>query len=195
MPGDATKFQGTAVVHKFTDDQVEHSARLLGLTREEFDAHPEHGNLLLEHHPEHEVTDGGTNLITTAGLTRLVSLLAAAGGVGVTSTTFRLGVGDGAGTAAIGDTDLSASAGSGHRQFVIMDSTYPSVSGAVLTAQATFTSGLANFAWNEWGSDISAATVANGTTVGTTLFNHKTSAGLGTKATGSWVLQVTFTES
>lgn len=195
MAGDISKFGATAVAHKFTDEQVAASAARLGLSVGDFEAHPDHAATLFADHPDHEVADGGENLITTAGLTRLVSLLAGAGGIAITSTTARLGVGDGAGTAAIGDTDLGAVAGSTHRQFVVMDATYPSVAAAVITLQASFTSALGNFAWNEWGIDIGAATVANGTTVSATLFNHKTSAALGTKSTGTWVLQVTVTES
>lgn len=135
------------------------------------------------------------NLLTTAGLTRLMSLLVAGGGQALTNTSTRLGVGDGSGTAAVGDTDLSASAGATHRQFYVMDATFPSVAAGVLTAKSTFATGDANFAWNEWGLDVGAPTVANGTTVAALLFNHKTSAALGTKTTGSWSLTVTVTIS
>lgn len=135
------------------------------------------------------------NLLTTAGLARLMSLLTAGGGQALVNTSTRLGVGNGAGTAAIGDTDLSASAGAANRQFYVMDATFPSFASGVLTAKSTFASADANFAWNEWGLDVGAPTVANGTTVAALLFNHKTSAALGTKTTGSWALTVTVTIS
>lgn len=225
MPADVAKLQATAVVHKFTDEQHaavvdQYNAEILSRQKQgatyadtaaalqlpedrvlavlhgnALTAEDIHGSHLIQAYPDHEVVDGGTNLITKAGLTQLVKLLNKQAVDGITATTARLGVGDGVGTAAVGDTDLSAAAGATHRQFVIMDGSFPSVAGAVLSLQATFTSALANFAWNEWGIDIGAATVVNGTTVNACLFDHKTSVALGTKSTGSWVLAVTVTES
>lgn len=136
------------------------------------------------------------NLLTTAGLTRLMSLLIAGGGQGATNTATRLGTGNGAGSAAIGDTDLGASAGSSNRWFQTMDATYPSVAASVMTAKATFASADGNYAWNEWGLDIGTPTVSSGATVNATLLNHKTSAALGTKVAGqTWALTVTITIS
>lgn len=145
--------------------------------------------------PYETIEDHG-NLLTTAGLTRLCSLLIAGGGQAPTNTSARIGAGDGVGSAAIGDTDLSASAGSSHRWFQVMDSTYPSASGAVVTLKSTFGTSDGNFAWNEWGIDIGTPTVSSGNTVNATLLNHKTSAGLGTKSAGtSWAFTVTLTFS
>lgn len=139
---------------------------------------------------------GKGNLLTTAGLTRLVSLLLAAGGQGVTATAARIGTGDGVGSAAVGDTDLSASAGSTHRWFQIMDSTYPSAAGAVATLKSTFGTADGNYAWNEWGIDVGTPTVSSGNTVAALLLNHKTSAALGTKSSGTaWAFTVTITFS
>lgn len=136
------------------------------------------------------------NLVTTAGLTRLTSLLTAGGGQALSNTATRLGVGDGAGSAAVGDTDLSAAAGSTHRWFQVMDATYPSVSAGVLTAKATFASADGNFAWNEFGLDIGTPTVSSGNTVAACLFNHKTSIAQGTKASGqTWAATATITFS
>lgn len=144
----------------------------------------------------YEVQETDGNLLTTVGLSRITSLIFGAGGTAVGSTTARIGVGDGAGTAAIGDTDLSASAGSTHRQFVIMDATFPTRSNGVMTFQATFTTSLGNFAWNEFGIDVDTATVANGTTVGALLLNHKTSIAQGTKVSGqSWAASAVVTLS
>jgi hypothetical protein len=136
------------------------------------------------------------NLLTTAGLTRLTSLLTGAGGVAITNTTARTGVGDGAGSAAVGDTDLSAAAGSTHRWFQIMDATFPQTAAGVLTLKSTFASADGNFAWNEFGIDIATATVTSGNTVNTTLFNHKTSIAQGTKVAGQvWAATATITFS
>jgi hypothetical protein len=66
------------------------------------------------------------------------------------------------------------------------------VSGNVVTFTAAFGSGVANFAWEEWGID-------NGTTDGTTvvapLLNRRVEA-MGTKASGStWTVTATITVS
>jgi len=143
-----------------------------------------------------DVVEGDGNLLTTAGLTRLVSLLLAAGGQGLTNTACRIGVGNGAGAAAIGDTDLSASAGSANRWFQVMDATYPSAAGAVATFKSTFGTADGNFAWNEWAIDVGTPTVTSAATVNALMFNHKTSAALGTKSAGaSWAFTVTATFS
>lgn len=133
------------------------------------------------------------NLVTTAGLGRLAGLLIGSGQA-ATATAARIGVGDGAGTAALADVDLSAAAGSTHRWFQVMDASFPSVSGAVATLKSTFASGDGNFAWNEWCVDIGTPTVTSGATINAIMLNHKTSAGFGTKGSGtSWVGTATFT--
>jgi hypothetical protein len=95
----------------------------------------------------------------------------------------------------VGDTDLGAAAGAANRWFQIMDATYPSASAAVVTYKSSFATGDGNYAWNEWGLDIAAPTVTSSAVVGACLFNHKTSAALGTKASGVWALTVTVTFS
>lgn len=140
-----------------------------------------------------EVNDVPGNLLTTAGIGRIATLLTAGTGNLISSTTARVGVGNGAGTAAIGDTDLSASAGSANRWFQTCTVTTPS---NVLTFAATFASGDGNFAWNEFGIDIGTATVSSGNTVGPVLLNHKTSIAQGTKASGQvWTATATVTFS
>lgn len=133
------------------------------------------------------------NLLTTAGITRLVALLNLGTGNVLSSTTARVGLGNGVGTAAIGDTDLSASAGSTNRWFQTCTVTTPS---NVVTAVAVFASADGNFLWNEWGIDIATATVTSGNTVNTVLFNHKTAIAQGTKTTGqTWTATATITFS
>jgi hypothetical protein len=124
------------------------------------------------------------NLLTTAGLTRLMALLIGAGGQALTNTSGRMGVGNGVGTGAIGDTDLSAAAGAANRQFAVFDATFPTQSAGTINVQSTFAGGVANFAWNEFGIDIGTPTVTAGTTVNATLLNHKTSIAQGTKTSG-----------
>jgi hypothetical protein len=133
------------------------------------------------------------NLLTTAGIGRFVTLLNAGTGNVLSSTTARVGLGNGAGTAAIGDTDLSAAVGSANRWFQTCTVTTPS---NVVTAVATFGTADGNFAWNEWGIDIGTATVTSGNTVNAVLFNHKTSIAQGTKASGqTWTATATVTFS
>jgi hypothetical protein len=140
-----------------------------------------------------EVSEIPGNLLTTAGIGRIATLLTAGTGNLISSTTARVGVGNGAGTAVIGDTDLSASAGSANRWFQTCTVTIPS---NVLTFAATFASGDGNFAWNEFGIDIGTATVTSANTVNAVLLNHKTSIAQGTKAAGQvWTATATVTFS
>lgn len=133
------------------------------------------------------------NLLTTAGLGRIATLVTAGTGNLISSTTARVGVGNGAGTAAIGDTDLSASSGSANRWFQTCTVTTPS---NVWTFAATFGSSDGNFAWTEFGIDIGTATVSSGNTVAAVLLNHKTSIAQGTKASGqTWAATATITIS
>jgi hypothetical protein len=141
----------------------------------------------------YEINDIPGNLLTTAGIGRIVTLLNAGTGNLITTTTARVGVGNGVGTAAIGDTDLSAAAGSANRWFQTCTVTTPS---NVLTFAATFASADGNFAWNEFGIDIGTATVTSGNTVNAVLLNHKTSIAQGTKASGqTWTATATVTFS
>lgn len=176
-----------ALVEKWDDDQVAWVTRKTGIVAPE-------GGLLARYSDPYEVTEEAGNLLTTAGLTRICSLIVAAGGQGLTNTATRLGVGNSATAATAGDTDLNAAAGAGNRYFMTMDATFPSASAAVITAKATFATGDANFAWQEWGLDIGTPTVSAGTTVNAVLLNHKV-ASLGTKVSGSWALTVTVTLS
>jgi hypothetical protein len=152
------------------------------------------GDLLAVHVDPYEVTEAHSNLLTTAGLGRITSLIIGGGGQAATATAARLGVGNSSTAAVVGDTDLAASSGSGNRQFQVMDATYPQQSAGVMTFKSTFATGEANFVWNEWAIDIGTPTVTAGTTVNAVLLNRKV-ASLGTKVSGSWVLTTTITIS
>lgn len=130
------------------------------------------------------------NLLCTAGITRLENLLIGTGSTQAYDATHtRIGVGNGVGTAAAADTDLSAAAGSANRWFQLVDQT-STVSTNVLTVHATLATGDGNFVWNEFGVDQGTA---SGNAVTAPLLNHKTSAALGTKTTGSWAITLTIT--
>lgn len=143
----------------------------------------------------YEVLERAGNLLTTAGLARITSLITGAGGQAATNTAARLGVGNSATAAAVGQTDLQASAGSSNRQFKTMDATYPQTSNGVMTFRATFGTTVANFVWAEWGIDIGTPTVSDGTTVAALLLNRAVQS-LGTKTSaGTWVATATITIS
>jgi hypothetical protein len=188
MTTDGITWRAHALVEKYGPDATAWVRRQTGLPRP---AAADFARLGVD--PD-EVTERADNLVVTTGLTRVASLIVGSGQA-LTNTATRLGVGNGAGTAAVGDTDLSAAAGSANRWFQIMDATFPSAAAAVVTAKATFASADGNFAWNEWGLDVGTPTVTSGNTVAT-LVNHKTSAALGTKASGAtWAFTATITLS
>lgn len=143
----------------------------------------------------YEVLEAAGNLLTTAGLNRITSLIIAGGGQGATNTATRLGVGNSTTAEAVGQTDLQAAAGSANRWFQVMDATYPQQSNGVLTFKATFATGDGNFAWQEWCVDIGTPTVTSGNTVNANMLNRKVQS-LGTKTSaGTWVLTATITLS
>lgn len=174
-------------IARFDEEQTATAAERLGI------AQPSAEDFARLGIAPYDVSEVDRNLLTTAGIGRLVTLVTAGTGNLISSTTARVGVGDGAGTAAIGDTDLSASAGSTHRWFQTCTVTTPS---NVLTFAATFGTADGNFAWQEWGVDIGTATVTSGNTVGAVLLNHKTAIAQGTKASGqTWSVTATVTIS
>lgn len=185
---DGLKWHAHARVDKYDDEQVEWVAAQSGVLVPQ-------GDLLSQYVKPYEVTEADGNLLTTAGLTRIMSLIVGGGGTALTNTATRLGVGNSATAATIGDTDLGAASGSGNRYFMTMDSTYPSASGAVVTAKATFATGDGNFAWAEWAIDVkNSGSATAGTTVNECLVNHKI-VSLGTKVSGAWSLTVTISLS
>lgn len=128
------------------------------------------------------------NLLVNQGIQRFEDLLIAVAVQGYDNTHCRLGVGNSATAAGATDTDLTAAAGSGNRQFVVMDATFPSRASQTLSFKATHTTGLSNFAWQEWMIDNGTA---NGTTVTANALNHKVTS-LGTKTSAaSWAFTVT----
>lgn len=180
-----------AHVDKFDRHQLAAAAKWHGIRYRE----PNGDELLAwatANHIDVESVEVEGNLLTTAGLTRITSLITGAGGTAYNAANTRIGVGDDATAAAIGNTDLTAIAGSTHRQFALADNSTPTTSAGVITIRATFGTSLANFHWQEWGVDNGTA---NGTTVTAPLLNHKVTD-LGTKTSASsWVFTITITFS
>lgn len=178
---------GTTVweIRKYTEQETVYARECVGRDPQEEDFR----TLGIEPY-DTSVVEG--NLVTNAGWQRLLTLANAGTGNLVTSTTARVGAGNGGGTAAAGDTDLSASAGSSNRWFQTCTVTNPS--NVTLVFVAAFGSADGNFAWNEFGIDIGTATVSSGNTVNAVLLNHKTSIAQGTKASGqTWTATATLT--
>jgi hypothetical protein len=143
------------------------------------------GNYLAGDPPDEVFEDKG-NLLLNAGITRMINLLTGAGGTAFNAANSRIGVGNSTTAAAAGQTDLQG----GSKYFKLVDSATPS--GQTVTWVATFASGDANFAWEEWGIDNGST---SGSTVTAPLLNRKVAA-MGTKGSGStWTLTVTITIS
>lgn len=172
-PNEDIRWHTTSVVEKYTDDDLD-----------------ENGELKPDAVPYEIIEDTTSNILTTAGATRLAALLTGSGQV-LDSTHTLLGVGDSATAANVADTALGAASGSSHQYWMVPDSTYPSASGATITVKATWGSSDGNFAWNEWALQITTAAASSGAAAGAgIMFNHKVSA-LGTKASGTWSLTIT----
>lgn len=127
-----------------------------------------------------EIHEADGNLLVTAGITALLTLLIGGGGTAFNNANSYLGVGDSTTAAAIGQTDLQASTNKVRKA---MDSTYPSVSGNVVTFRVTFATTDANFSIQEQGT-------FNASVAGTMLNRRVTD--LGTKTSAS-TLQLTMT--
>lgn len=121
--------------------------------------------------------------ITNAGAILAASAIVGDGGITVlNNANAYLGVGDSMTAFSAAHTDLQAAS---NKLRVGMDATYPQRSSNVLTLRSTFTTGQANYAWNEWG-------IFNASS-GSTMFSRKVEA-LGTKTSAqSWVLTATVT--
>lgn len=120
--------------------------------------------------------------VTTAGLGLMAGLLIGEALTPLNAGNCYIGVGDSSTAFNVSQTDLQAATNKARE---IVDSA-PGRSGGVLTFIATFETGDANFAWNEFG-------IFNASSSGT-MFARKVSS-LGTKASGDWTLTVTETLS
>ncbi|MET8334378.1 hypothetical protein [Streptosporangium canum] len=132
------------------------------------------------------------NLVTNAGWTRLMNLLTNQGATqALDATHVRIGVGDSSTAEAYTDTNLLGT-----------NKWFQPVGGAgtlgtrTLAFSATFGTADGNFAWNEFGLDVTSGTAAASNTVGALLFNRKAGIAQGTKASGqTWAATATLTFS
>lgn len=194
------KWTAHASVHKWDVEQYDWIVNRYGISNPDL---MQYANIV----KPYEVTDAPGNLLTYVGLAYLLSNI-----TGVTSTTaaqilangyMPIGVGDGGGTvptALVTDSDLTAST---NKYYNPIDGAYPTVGAAgatagVITIQSTYTSAIANFAWNEWaifGSTVPFTVGQTTTPSNSTMINHK-GVSLGTKTSSNvWTLSATLTLS
>lgn len=195
MSQDGIKWTPVVHVKKYSPDTVRDITRLLGHEPTGEDLRRLEAEGL---HWDDEAWAHGNQLVTV-GLNRIGNLIIGTGaaftnaqaiiGVGSSSTAFSA-----AQTALIGDGSTTTAYYQG------ADASNPTQSNGVITCNATYATGNANFAWNEWGFAVGTGTITPGGTlasVATTpvLLNRKVQS-LGTKGSGStWTLQATVTLS
>jgi hypothetical protein len=144
-----------------------------------------------------EIIEIQGNLLLNAGIQRMEdNLIAVPASTAVFDNTHsRIGVGNSTTAEAATQTDLQAAAGSSNRQFKLQNASFPVRPGSngnqSVDWRSDFTSGEANFAWQEWGIDNGTA---NSTTVSAPMLNRKVQS-LGTKTTGTWTMTGTITIS
>ncbi len=125
------------------------------------------------------------NLLLNEGIQEMWDLTIAAAGspVAYNNANAEIGVGDSNTSAVATQTDLQAAS---NKLFKAMVASYPQRTNQTVDFRSDFTSGEANFAWQEWG-------IRNGNTRNKNL-NRKVES-LGTKATGTWTLTASLTLS
>jgi hypothetical protein len=115
------------------------------------------------------------NLALNEGIAQVLDLaIAATSSNKFDNANSRIGIGDSTTAETASQTDLQAAS---NKTYKAMNATFPSRAAQTVTFKADFTSGDANYHWQEW-------VVDNGGTSGLTL-NRKVQDN-GTKATGTW---------
>lgn len=130
---------------------------------------------------EYEFCPFDGNLALNEGITEVMDLITGAAATAYSAANTYLGVGADSTAAVATQTGLQAPS---NKVYVLVDSV--AKSGQTITWQATFGSGVANFAWEEF-------TIANGSSDSADNLNRKVSA-QGTKASPNiWILQCKIT--
>lgn len=130
--------------------------------------------------PDEIVYDGG-NTILDVGATELLSIITGTGGTPYNAANAYIYVGSN--NTAENTSQVGVIATGANRAFAGMDSGYPQVNNRQAIFRASFGDTSANFDWNE-------ASIVNGLGVNAVAMNRKVGT-LGTKATGTWTLQIT----
>lgn len=166
-----------ATVAKRTEEYEELLKRLL---LKGIPAHEAHQRAYRNVAP-YEVVVGDFNAMVDDGINAALLLLVGGGGNAYNNTNARLGVGDSATAWNTTQTDLQAATNKLRKGMV---ATYPQTGTKKQTFQSDFTTGEANWTWNEWG-------IFNTATADQGMLSRKVEA-LGTKSSGTWTLTVEF---
>jgi len=141
--------------------------------------------LFHERFKPYEVREGEGNCLLNAGIDEMWDLITGAvSGAGhiFDNAAAQIGVGDSSTAADASQTDLQAAT---NKTYKGMEASYPTSTAQKATFKSSFGSSDANYAWNEW--------VVKQSTSGICL-NRKVDS-LGTKASGTWTLEVEITLS
>lgn len=128
-----------------------------------------------------EVVCTGQNIILDTGANEMLKLITGTGGTAFNASNSYIYVGTDSTAENASQTGVIATGAS--RASAGMDTGYPMVSSRQMVYRASFGDTSANFAWNE-------AAILNGTGANAVAMNRKVST-LGTKASGTWTLQIT----
>lgn len=134
----------------------------------------------------YEIVEEKENLLLNEGIQLLEDLLIGAGGTVYDNTNAYLGVGDSSTAEAATQIGLQAAT---NKLYKGMEATYPSRASQTVTWRSVFGDTEANWAWNE----VSLSNAIGGDT-GVNL-NRKVPGDLGTKASGTWTLDLQITIS
>ncbi len=129
-----------------------------------------------------EVIEGEGNCLLNSGIDEMWNLVTGDSANHFTNAAAQIGVGDSNTAATATQTDLQAAT---NKTYKGMESGYPTSTTQKATFKASFGSGDANYAWNEWVVKQSSSAVC---------LNRKVES-LGTKSGGTWTLEVNITLS
>jgi len=130
----------------------------------------------------YEVVDGEGNLLLNSGIDEIWDLVVGDSASHFNNAGAQIGVGDSTTPASATQTDLQAAT---NKTYKGMESGYPASTSQKATFKASFGDSEANYAWNEWVVKQSASGKC---------LNRKVES-LGTKASGTWTLEVNITLS
>lgn len=128
-----------------------------------------------------EVVCTSQNIILDTGANEMLKLITGTGGTAYNAANSYIYVGTDSTAENASQTGVISTGA--NRAYAGMDTGYPMVSSRQMIYRSSFGDTSANFAWNE-------AAILNGTGANAVAMNRKVST-LGTKASGTWTLQIT----
>jgi hypothetical protein len=168
------------VCEKWSEDAVSFARKRLGKGKDREISSAELRALLVKPEIEEEIPG---NMLLNEGIQLILDLLIGGGGTVASNANAQIGVGDSSTAEVATQVDLQAAS---NKLFKGMNATYPIRTNQTMAWQSDFTTGEANYAWNEWSVRNQAAADKN--------INRKVQS-LGTKASGTWTLTAQITLS